>query len=54
VIGVLRDFNYESLRKEVGPLVLEYSKKGSYVVAQINTAATAEFVQGFAYRALLP
>jgi putative ABC transport system permease protein len=45
VIGVVSDFNYESLRREIGPLTMQYSPKGYYVLARINAGSTPAFVQ---------
>jgi putative ABC transport system permease protein len=45
VIGVVSNFNYESLRKEIGPLTLQYATRGYYVIARVNPASTADFTR---------
>ena len=46
VIGVVSDFNYETLRNPVGPLVLQYEPdRHFYTIARIAPEKTAEFLQ---------
>lgn len=44
VIGVLKDYNYESLRREVQPLVIRLLQFGAFVAVRYNTAGTSEIV----------
>ena len=46
VVGVVSDFNYETLRNPVGPLVLQ-NKPGTqyYAIARVQPQATAGFLQ---------
>jgi putative ABC transport system permease protein len=36
VIGVVKDFNYTSLREKIGPVVLRYSETGSSLVVKLS------------------
>ncbi len=45
VIGVMRDFNYETLRNAIGPLVLQYApKQHYYALARVQPAAQPAFL----------
>ncbi len=46
VVGVVSDFNYETLRNPVGPLILHYAPdQQHYAIARVAPAATAAFLQ---------
>lgn len=46
VIGVVSDFNYETLRNPVGPLVMQYvPRQHWYAVARVAPEETREFLQ---------
>lgn len=45
VIGVVKDFNYNSLHEKVAPAILRYSAKGNILAVRIRGGHTAEFLQ---------
>ncbi|HWK04006.1 MAG TPA: FtsX-like permease family protein [Puia sp.] len=44
VIGVVKDFNYASLREKIGPAILRYSPQGSALAIRIKGGHTAAFM----------
>jgi len=44
VIGVVRDFNYASLREKIGPAILRYSPQGTALAIRIRGGHTAAFL----------
>ncbi|HMH23977.1 MAG TPA: FtsX-like permease family protein [Puia sp.] len=44
VIGVVKDFNFASLRQKIGPVVLKYSPTGSYLAIRISGGHAAAFL----------
>jgi putative ABC transport system permease protein len=44
VIGVVKDFNYASLREKIGPAILRYSPQGSALAIRIKGGHTAAFL----------
>ena len=44
VIGVVKDFNYASLREKIGPAILRYSPQGSALAIKIRGGHTAAFL----------
>jgi len=44
VIGVVKDFNFASLRQKIGPVVLRYSQSGSYLAIRISGGHPGAFL----------
>ena len=44
VIGVVKDFNYTSLREKIGPVILRYSPQGNALAIRIRGGHTAAFL----------
>jgi putative ABC transport system permease protein len=45
IIGVVRDFNYTSLRKKIGPVILRYTPEGNTLAIRIKGGHTAAFME---------
>jgi putative ABC transport system permease protein len=44
VIGVIKDFNFNSLRQKIGPVILKYSPTGSSLAIRISGGQTSAFL----------
>jgi putative ABC transport system permease protein len=45
IIGVVKDFNYNSLHEKIAPAILRYSPQGNTLAIRIKGGHTAEFLQ---------
>jgi putative ABC transport system permease protein len=56
VIGVVKDFNFESLHKPVEAMLIEYAQRGSRLSVKIDMAHTDEAIQHIekSWRSLVP
>jgi putative ABC transport system permease protein len=45
IIGVVKDFNYNSLHEKIAPAILRYSSKGNILAIRVKGGHTAEFLQ---------
>ena len=44
VIGVVRDFNYQSLRQRIAPAILVYSRKGDRLALKLSGSGISDFL----------